>query len=122
MNGREVGRMWDENAEAWTQLARAGHDVYRDYVNTPAFFAMLPEAKGLCGLDIGCGEGHNTRLLAKRGTQMTGVDIAPRFVIHAKAEETHELQADDETVRRCPDMQDTQIMPYFLHIRCRKPR
>ena len=44
---------------------RAGYDHYRDGLNTPAFLAMLPETRGLSGLDIGCGEGHNTRLLVK---------------------------------------------------------
>ena len=83
MNHREVGQMWDENAEVWTQLARAGYDVYRDYVNTPAFFAMLPDVKGLRGLDIGCGEGHNTRLLAQRGAKMTAFDIAATFIQYA---------------------------------------
>ena len=75
--------MWDENAEVWTQLARAGYDVYRDRVNTPAFFAMLPEVRGLSGVDIGCGEGHNTRLLAQRGAQITAIDISDTFLRHA---------------------------------------
>ncbi len=83
MNDRDVGRMWEENAKAWTQLARAGYDVYRDYVNTPAFLAMLPDVKGLRGLDIGCGEGHNTRLLAQRGAKMTAFDISPTFIRYA---------------------------------------
>ena len=87
MDDREVGRMWDENAEAWTQLARAGYDVYRDRVNTPAFFAMLPDVSGLAGLDIGCGEGHNTQLLAGRGAQMTAVDISKTFLRHARESE-----------------------------------
>jgi len=43
MDHREAGRYWDGNAEAWTRLARAGYDVYRDHLNTPAFFAMLVE-------------------------------------------------------------------------------
>ena len=38
MDHRQVGRYWNGNAEAWTKLARAGYDVYRDYLNTPAFF------------------------------------------------------------------------------------
>ncbi len=88
MDHREVGRMWDENAEVWTQLARAGYDVYRDRVNTPAFFAMLPEVKGLRGLDIGCGEGHNTRLLAQRGAVMTAFDISETFIGQAQKAES----------------------------------
>ena len=83
MDHREVGRMWDENAEVWTQLAREGYDVYRDYVNTPAFLAMLPDVNGLRGLDIGCGEGHNTRLLAQRGAKMTAFDVAATFIQYA---------------------------------------
>ena len=63
MDDRQVARLWDENAETWTHLARQGYDVYRDLVNTPAFLGMLPAVKGLRGLDVGCGEGHNTRLV-----------------------------------------------------------
>jgi ubiquinone/menaquinone biosynthesis C-methylase UbiE len=90
MNHREAGRYWNENAEVWTQLARAGYDVYRDYLNTPAFLTMLPDVKGLFGIDIGCGEGHNTRHIAKRGARVVGVDIAEVFVRHASESEQHE--------------------------------
>src|SRR5881409_939155 len=90
MDHEEVGRIWNLNADAWTKLARAGYDVYRDYLNTPAFFALLPDVTGLAGLDIGCGEGHNTRLLAKRGAKMTAVDISERFLAHALQAERDE--------------------------------
>jgi len=83
MDHLQTGKLWDENAEAWTAMARAGYDVYRDCLNTPAFLAMLPEIGGMAGLDIGCGEGHNTRLLARRGAAMTGLDIAGRFLQNA---------------------------------------
>jgi ubiquinone/menaquinone biosynthesis C-methylase UbiE len=88
MDHREVGRYWNENAQAWTKLSRAGFDVYRDYLNTPAFLEMLPEIRGMEGLDIGCGEGHNTRLLAERGARMTGIDVSEVFVNHAKEAQT----------------------------------
>jgi SAM-dependent methyltransferase len=92
MDHESVGRYWEGNAETWTALARAGYDAYRDGFNTPAFLAMLPGIDGLAGLDVGCGEGHNTRLLAERGARMTGIDISPTFVRHAAAaEETHPL-------------------------------
>jgi ubiquinone/menaquinone biosynthesis C-methylase UbiE len=81
-----VKRYWNGNAETWTKLARAGYDVYRDYLNTPAFFQILPEVKGLNGLDIGCGEGHNTRLLAQKGAHVTAIDISDIFTHHAKLE------------------------------------
>jgi ubiquinone/menaquinone biosynthesis C-methylase UbiE len=95
MNHQEVGRYWDENAAVWTRLARGGYDVYRDYLNTPAFFEMLPEIDGLSGLDIGCGEGHNTRLLAKCGARVTAIDISGVFVQSAQqAEEQEPLGID----------------------------
>ncbi|MHC4137408.1 MAG: class I SAM-dependent methyltransferase [Planctomycetota bacterium] len=80
MDERTVGAMWEANAPAWTELARRGFDVYRDLVNTPAFLEMLPDVAGQCGLDIGCGEGTNTRHLAARGASMTAIDVAPTFV------------------------------------------
>jgi len=32
-----------------------------------------------------------------------------------------EPRPGDETVRACPDVQDAQVVSYFLHIRVRKP-
>ena len=84
MEAEEVRKHWNRNAEAWTQLSRAGYDTYRNYLNTPAFFELLPEVDGLKGLDLGCGEGYNTRLLAEHGANVIGLDISSVFVRHAK--------------------------------------
>ncbi len=89
-NERDVARCWDDNADTWTALSRAGYDVYRDGLNTPAFLAMLPDVRGLHTLDIGCGEGHNTRLLAARGAHVTALDVSRAFIAHATAAERHE--------------------------------
>jgi SAM-dependent methyltransferase len=98
MDHREVGRLWDSNADAWTRLARQGCDIYRDWLNTPAFFAMLPEVRDLRGLDIGCGEGHNTRLLAERGARMTAIDISARFAALARQMEARQPRGIRYTV------------------------
>lgn len=90
MDHKEVGRYWNNNASAWTQLARSGYDVYRDYLNTPAFFNMLPDVNELRGVDIGCGEGYNTRQLARAGAEMVAIDIARVFIMHA-----WELEAEE---------------------------
>jgi hypothetical protein len=58
MDNAAVAAFWEANAAEWTRQSRAGFDVYRDALNTPAFFAMLPPIEGLHGLDIGCGEGQ----------------------------------------------------------------
>ncbi len=95
MNHREVSEYWNGNADTWTRLARAGYDIYRDYVNTPAFFEMLPDVSGLRVLDIGCGEGYNTRLLADRGAAVVAIDIAERFIQYAIADEQNEPRGID---------------------------
>ena len=87
MDHNEAGHHWNDSAESWTKLARAGYDVYRDHLNTPAFFAMLPNVEGLSGLDIGCGEGFNTRLLAERGARMNAIDISSVFISYAQQAE-----------------------------------
>ncbi|MGA7108119.1 MAG: class I SAM-dependent methyltransferase [Terracidiphilus sp.] len=87
MKPAEVAKFWEANAENWTRFVRAGYDVYRDALNTPAFLRMLPQVRGLAGLDIGCGEGANTRKLARLGARMQAVDVAPTFIRHAQATE-----------------------------------
>jgi ubiquinone/menaquinone biosynthesis C-methylase UbiE len=84
MTEKEAGQYWNDNAEAWTELARAGFDIYRDYLNTPAFFSILPDVNNLSGIDIGCGEGHNTRLLAQKGASIKAIDISELFIRRAR--------------------------------------
>lgn len=90
MERAEAAAYWEANADAWTRHSRAGYDVYRDALNTPAFLAALPPVARLAGLDIGCGEGSNTRQLARMGATMRAIDIAPTFIRHARAAEQAE--------------------------------
>jgi SAM-dependent methyltransferase len=75
---------------AGSSLSRAGSDVDRDLGNTPALLAMLPDVTGRNGLGLGCGEGHTTRLLARRGAHLAAIDLAWRFLEAAVAEERRE--------------------------------
>lgn len=83
----QVARLWEANAPAWTALSRAGGDIYRDHLNTPAFLRLLPPVAGLRGLDIGWGEATNTRAVAALGARLTALDIAPSFLRAAAASE-----------------------------------
>ena len=80
----DTGAEWEANAPAWIEMSRAGADRYRDLVNTPAFLDSLPDVDGLRCLDVGCGEGHNTRLLSNRGALLTAIDISDTFIRSAR--------------------------------------
>ena len=87
MDIRQVQSAWEANAEAWVRLSQMGCDVLRDLVNAPAFLAMLPPVAGYRGLDLGCGDGHNTRLVAQRGARMAAIDLTPTFLTYASRAE-----------------------------------
>jgi SAM-dependent methyltransferase len=84
--------LWNANAAAWTDLSRAGFDRYRDLVNTPAFFRLLPPVGGLTCLDLGCGEGHNTRLLAGQGACVAALDVAESFITAAAGQDRSRIR------------------------------
>lgn len=83
----DVAAYWDANAPQWADYVRRGWDSYREHFNNPAFFSFLGDVAGLEVLDAGCGEGYNTRLLAGQGAAVTGVDISPEMIAHARDEE-----------------------------------
>ncbi|HYN34048.1 MAG TPA: methyltransferase domain-containing protein [Ilumatobacteraceae bacterium] len=84
MGEPDTGAEWEANAPAWIEMSRAGADRYRDLVNTPAFLDALADMTGLQCLDVGCGEGHNTRLLVERGARITALDISETFIRAAR--------------------------------------
>lgn len=90
MDSLEVRTYWEENVKARAPLARMGGDVYRDALNTPWFFRMLPDVRCLDGIDMGCGEGCNTRMAASAGARMTAFDAAGTFLRYAQQAEREE--------------------------------
>ncbi len=87
---QQVARYWDENANVWADHVRQGWDTYREHFNNPAFFEFMGDLGRKTVLDAGCGEGYNTRLFARSGARMTGVDISERMIELARQEEQRE--------------------------------
>ena len=85
-----VASLWDRNAADWIAQVREGRDLYREIFNNPSFLEFLPDLSERQVIDLGCGEGRNTRLFAKRGARMTGIDLSPRLIEAARAAETAE--------------------------------
>ncbi|MEN6548843.1 MAG: class I SAM-dependent methyltransferase [Armatimonadia bacterium] len=90
MNDDVVGSYWDRNAHLWARQVRAGYDTYREYYNTPAFVAFIGDISGRTVLDAGCGEGYNTRIFARSGATLTGVDVSEQMIELARDEEARE--------------------------------
>ena len=90
MDEKTVADYWDRNAPAWIEMSRAGYDRCRDLFNGLQFHELLGDVSGLSGLDVGCGEGHNTRLAARAGARMTAVDVSRVFLDAARATEQAE--------------------------------
>lgn len=80
MDHSKVAKLWDENAKAWDEASKLGFDIWRDYVNTPTFLNMLPDVMGLTGLDVGCGDGYNSRLIAQKCHFLTAIDVSEQFL------------------------------------------
>jgi ubiquinone/menaquinone biosynthesis C-methylase UbiE len=83
----DIGKEWDEASEPWVDFVRRGKDYFRDELNNPAFFKLIGEVKGKAILDLACGEGYNSRILAKKGGKVIGIDISEKLIEFARQEE-----------------------------------
>ncbi|MBL7218570.1 MAG: class I SAM-dependent methyltransferase [Phycisphaerae bacterium] len=90
MDNQEIASFWDANAPDWIEAVRAGWDVYREMVNNPAFFELLGDISGMRVLDVGCGEGYNTRKFADLGAEVVGTDVSRLMIASANDHETGE--------------------------------
>jgi hypothetical protein len=46
---------------------------------------LLSPLEGANIIDVGCGDGHLTRTLTRRGAHVTGIEVSPRALAHARA-------------------------------------
>lgn len=91
---------WDKNSNHVIEKFTDEGDFYRQHVINPAFFSLLGNIKGKVILDAGCGQGYLSRLLAKRGAKVTGLESAKGLISYAIQKEKQEklgikyIQAD----------------------------
>ncbi len=90
----DVRSAWDEAGAVWASSIH--RDLFRAELHDPPFFdRFLPDLGGKRVIDLGCGEGRTSRILAARGARVTGVDLAPRLIEAARAREAAEPQGID---------------------------
>jgi ubiquinone/menaquinone biosynthesis C-methylase UbiE len=76
----KVSREWDEASKPWADFVRMGKDRCREEMNNPATLRMIGNVKDKQLLDLSCGEGYNTRILAKNGARVIGVDFSKEMI------------------------------------------
>lgn len=71
-------RSWDAAADDW--VAHADTSDYQNLFLQPRMLALAGDVSGRRVLDLGCGEGAYSRVLAGRGARVTGVDGSARLI------------------------------------------
>jgi ubiquinone/menaquinone biosynthesis C-methylase UbiE len=74
---------WNAGADAFIQFVETGADYYRHLVHGPALLAACGEVRGGSALDLGCGQGYFSRLLARAGATVTGIDLSDKLLARA---------------------------------------
>jgi SAM-dependent methyltransferase len=87
MVDEKVSREWDEASKPWADFVRISKDYFREEMNNPATLRMVGNVKGKQLLDLSCGEGYNTRILAKKGARVIGVDFSKEMIKLARERE-----------------------------------
>ncbi len=79
---------WDDYAEEYVAFNRQRYPEGAGVGGMLALLLdMLGEVEGKTVLDAGCGEGLLARALAGRGARVTGIDLSPRLVEMARAQD-----------------------------------
>lgn len=75
---------WKAFAPAWIQRIRTRGDDSREHLLDEWMLRAVGEVRGLDVIDIGCGEGRFSRMLAERGANVTGIDLCEPMIQAAK--------------------------------------
>jgi 2-polyprenyl-3-methyl-5-hydroxy-6-metoxy-1,4-benzoquinol methylase len=81
---------WNAAASAFAEAPATGRDFYRLELFGPAQIELCGDVRGRKLLDVGCGTGYFAREMARRGAQVTGIDISPAMLAHAIEHESRD--------------------------------
>lgn len=76
---------WTTNAQLWTQAVREEQIPSRVQLTDQAIVDTVLHHNPANVLDLGCGEGWLSRILARHGCQVIGVDATPALIDQARA-------------------------------------
>lgn len=75
---------WEAMAEDWISRLQDGETSHREAMLDGWMLDAVGDVSGRKVVDLGCGEGRFSRMLAERGAVVTGVDLCRPFIEYAK--------------------------------------
>ena len=106
MSNEDIIKAWSAASHRATDFGEEG-DLARQHLLNPTIFSLLGDIEGKYVLDAGCGQGYLSRLMARQGAQVTGVEPSDGWYTYVVEREQREqlgityLQAD---LSRCTDL------------------
>jgi ubiquinone/menaquinone biosynthesis C-methylase UbiE len=81
----DVRKIWNGNASRWEAALDTDGDETRRYFSDDIMLAMLGPLRGKSIVDLGCGNGYLSRILATAGAEVTGIDLSDAMLTNARA-------------------------------------
>ena len=97
---------WAALADTWIEFTSSGRNVYRDGLLDSWMLDAIGDVAGQDIIDLGCGEGRFSRMMAERGAKVTGLDFSERFIDFARAnrfDDEEYVVGDMEDLNGIPD-------------------
>ncbi|MDP4083521.1 MAG: class I SAM-dependent methyltransferase [Bacillota bacterium] len=79
---QESERQWDKRAEDWYLKSKEMWEIGSRREIIPLFERYLGKGDRIC--DLGCGDGYASFMLAKKGFQVTGIDVSEQMLEKAR--------------------------------------
>lgn len=103
---------WSANADIWNSYYDERGDSNRRYQSDAVLLDFLGDVSGQYVLDAGSGAGYLSRILAKRGACMVGVENARRFyeiALGYQAQEPLAIEYHHASISHMPFLEDSSF-------------
>ncbi|OZQ67429.1 SAM-dependent methyltransferase [Paenibacillus sp. VTT E-133280] len=92
LNSTDAIKRWDKYAELISSSYGETGDIHREVFLNPALIRLMGSVENKKVLDAGCGEGYLSRMIAKAGASVTGVDYSQNMIQLATSKSQEDLK------------------------------
>src|SRR5699024_69542 len=84
VHSEEVIKRWDRFADTYAKNHGQHGDPHKEVLLNPTLFALMGNVSGMEVLDAGCGEGYLSRMISRKGANVTADDYSTSMLAIAK--------------------------------------